>query len=167
MWAIEHAGVIPDVVISAKGIASGLPLGAFMARADLMERWTAGAHGSTYGGSPVPCAAGLATLEVIKSEGLLANAAEQGETLLAGLRELHATYPGLITGVRGTGLMIGIEFHTAEQAEEVQRQAFERGLLVLECGESSIRVSPPLVITREQASTGLRLLNEALRAAAG
>jgi 4-aminobutyrate aminotransferase len=167
MWAIEHAGVTPDVVISAKGIASGLPLGAFMARADLMERWTAGAHGSTYGGSPVPCAAGLATLEVIKSEGLLANAAEQGETLLAGLRELHAAYPGLITGVRGTGLMIGIEFHTAEQAAEVQRQAFERGLLVLECGESSIRVSPPLVITREQASTGLRLLNEALRAAAG
>lgn len=167
MWAIEHAGVTPDVVISAKGIASGLPLGAFMARADLMERWTAGAHGSTYGGSPVPCAAGLATLEVIKSEGLLANAAEQGETLLAGLRELHAAYPGLITGVRGTGLMIGIEFHTAEQAGEVQRQAFERGLLVLECGESSIRVSPPLVITREQASTGLRLLNEALRAAAG
>jgi 4-aminobutyrate aminotransferase len=167
MWAIEHAGVIPDVVISAKGIASGLPLGAFMARAELMERWTAGAHGSTYGGSPVPCAAGLATLEVIKSEGLLANAAEQGETLLAGLRELHATYPGLITDVRGTGLMIGIEFHTAEQAEEVQRQAFERGLLVLECGESSVRVSPPLVITREQASTGLRLLNEALRAAAG
>ncbi len=116
MFAIEHWGVEPDIVITAKGIASGLPLGAFMARATLMEL-AAGRHGNTFGGNPVPCAAGLATLEVIKSEGLLANAAEQGETLLAGLRELHATYPGLITGVRGTGLMIGVEFHTAEQAE--------------------------------------------------
>ncbi len=79
MWAIEHSGVQPDVLISAKGIASGLPLGAFMARAPLMEKWGAGAHGSTYGGSPVPCAAGLATLEVIESEGLLDNATAVGE----------------------------------------------------------------------------------------
>src|SRR5260370_821297 len=86
MWAVEHAGVRPDILISAKGIASGLPLGAFMARAELMERWSAGAHGSTYGGSPVPCAAGLATLEGIESEKLMDNAAEQGEVLLGGLR---------------------------------------------------------------------------------
>src|SRR5215472_4752954 len=163
MWAIEHADVEPDILISAKGIASGLPLGAFMARAELMESWTAGAHGSTYGGSPVPCAAGLATLEVIKSENLLANATDQGEFLLAGLRELHEQYPGIITDVRGTGLMLGVELRTAEAAEEVQGRAFERGLLLLECGERSIRISPPLIVSRQQASVGLRLLGEVLR----
>ena len=166
MWAVEHANVEPDIIISAKGLASGLPLGAFMARADLMETWSAGAHGSTYGGSPIPCAAGIATLEVITSENLLANAADQGDFLISGLRELHQKYPGLITGVRGTGLMIGVEFRTAEEAEEVQRQAFERGLLVLECGERSIRISPPLVVSRAQASTGLQLLGEAMHAVA-
>jgi 4-aminobutyrate aminotransferase len=162
MWAIEHAEVEPDILISAKGIASGLPLGAFVARAELMESWTAGAHGSTYGGSPVPCAAGLATLEVIKSENLLANVTDQGEFLLGGLRELHEKYPGIVTDVRGTGLMLGVELRTAETAEEVQGRAFERGLLVLECGERSIRISPPLIVSREQASVGLRLLGEVL-----
>jgi 4-aminobutyrate aminotransferase len=166
MWAVEHADVEPDIVISAKGLASGLPLGAFMARADLMESWPAGAHGSTYGGSPIPCAAGIATLEVINSSGLLANAAEQGEFLISGLRELQQKYPGFITDVRGIGLMIGVEFRTGEDAEEVQRAAFERGLLVLECGERSIRISPPLVISRGQASTGLQLLGEAMHAVA-
>ncbi|HEX9553163.1 MAG TPA: aminotransferase class III-fold pyridoxal phosphate-dependent enzyme, partial [Streptosporangiaceae bacterium] len=166
MWAVAHANVEPDIIISAKGLASGLPLGAFMARADLMETWSAGAHGSTYGGSPIPCAAGIATLEVITSENLLANAADQGDFLISGLRELRQKYPGLITGVRGTGLMIGVEFRTAEEAEEVQRQAFERGLLVLECGERSIRISPPLVVSRAQASTGLQLLGEAMHAVA-
>jgi 4-aminobutyrate aminotransferase len=166
MWAVEHAGVEPDIIISAKGLASGLPLGAFMARADLMESWPAGAHGSTYGGSPIPCAAGIATLEVINSSGLLANAAEQGEFLISGLRELQQKYPGFITDVRGIGLMIGVEFRTGEYAEEVQRAAFERGLLVLECGERSIRISPPLVISREQASIGLQLLGEAMHTVA-
>jgi 4-aminobutyrate aminotransferase len=166
MWAVEHANMEPDIVVSAKGLASGLPLGAFMARADLMETWPAGAHGSTYGGSPIPCAAGIATLEVITSENLLANAADQGDFLISGLRELRQKYPGFITDVRGTGLMIGVEFRTAEEAEEVQRQAFERGLLVLECGERSIRISPPLVVSRAQASTGLQLLGEAMHAVA-
>jgi 4-aminobutyrate aminotransferase len=160
MWAIEHSGVHPDVLISAKGIASGLPLGAFMARAPLMEKWGAGAHGSTYGGSPVPCAAGLATLEVIESEGLLANASARGSFLLDGLRELGRAHPEAITDVRGVGLMIGIELRTAELAELVQLRAFERGLLVLECGERSIRVSPPLVMTRDQASAALKILAE-------
>jgi 4-aminobutyrate aminotransferase len=166
MWAVQHANVEPDILISAKGIASGLPLGAFVARAGLMESWTAGAHGSTYGGSPIPCAAGLATLEVIKSEKLLANAADQGEFLLGGLRQLHQKYPAVITDVRGTGLMLGVEMRTAEVAEEVQRRAFERGLLILECGERSIRISPPLVVSREQASAGLHLLGEALHGVA-
>jgi len=166
MWAIEHSGVQPDVLISAKGIASGLPLGAFMARAPLMEMWGAGAHGSTYGGSPVPCAAGLATLSVIESEGLLGNASAQGSFLLDGLRELWRAHPETITDVRGVGLMIGIELRTPELAELVQLRAFERGLLVLECGESSIRVSPPLVITRDQAAAALKILAEVFGAVA-
>lgn len=166
MWAIEHSGVQPDVLISAKGIASGLPLGAFMARAPLMEKWGAGAHGSTYGGSPVPCAAGLATLEVIESEGLLGNASTQGSFLLDGLRELWRAHPETITDVRGVGLMIGIELRTPELAELVQLRAFERGLLVLECGERSIRVSPPLVITRDQAAVALKILAEVFGAVA-
>src|SRR6202012_5413095 len=132
MWGIENSGGQPDVLISAKGIASGLPLGAFMAKAPLMEKWSAGAHGSTYGGSPVPCAAGLATLDVIAAEGLLDNATMVGEDLLAGLRELQAQHPKAVTDVRGVGLMIGVEFRTAELAETVQQHAFERGLLVLE-----------------------------------
>ncbi len=166
MWAIELAGVQPDILLSAKGIASGLPLGAFMARAELMQAWSMGAHGSTYGGSPVPCAAGLATLEVIESENLLANATEQGEYLLGGLRELWRDFDGLITDVRGVGLMIGVEFRTAAGAEAVQHAAFERGLLVLECGESTLRISPPLVISRDQAETGLRLFADAIGAVA-
>jgi 4-aminobutyrate aminotransferase len=165
MWAIEHSGVHPDILISAKGIASGLPLGAFMARAPLMEKWGAGAHGSTYGGSPVPCAAGLATLEVIESEGLLANATAVGAVLLDGLRALRREHPKAVTDVRGVGLMIGVEFRSGELAERVQLRAFERGLLVLECGESSIRMSPPLVFTREQAATALRIFGEAVAAA--
>jgi len=136
-----------------------------MARAPLMEKWGAGAHGSTYGGSPVPCAAGLATLEVIQHEGLLSNATDQGTFLLGGLLALAAEHPKAITDVRGVGLMIGVEFRSAELAERVQLLAFERGLLVLECGESSIRMSPPLVITREQAATALRIFGEAIAAA--
>jgi 4-aminobutyrate aminotransferase len=160
MWAIEHSGVQPDILISAKGIASGLPLGAFMARAPLMEKWGAGAHGSTYGGSPLPCAAGLATLSVIESEGLLANATAVGAQLLDGLRSIWDDHPDAITDVRGVGLMIGVELRTPELAERVQRRAFERGLLVLECGESSIRVSPPLVFTPDQAATAVKILGE-------
>ncbi|MEV8373160.1 aminotransferase class III-fold pyridoxal phosphate-dependent enzyme [Kribbella sp. NPDC056861] len=162
MWAIEHQDVEPDVLISAKGLASGLPLGAFMARAELMESWPAGAHGSTYGGSPIPCAAGLATLEVIQEEGLLANADTIGKQLMTGLRELQQKFPEQIVDVRGLGLMIGVEFRTAEQAAEVQQRAFERGLLVLECGESSIRMSPPLVVSAAEAQTALELFGAAV-----
>ncbi|HEY1617302.1 MAG TPA: aminotransferase class III-fold pyridoxal phosphate-dependent enzyme [Streptosporangiaceae bacterium] len=167
MWAIEHAGVVPDVVLSAKGIASGLPLGAFMASAELMERWAPGAHGSTYGGSPVPCAAGLATLDVIRSEGLLDNSVKQGELLTEGLRDIWRRHPRIITDVRGLGLMIGVELMTAELAEQVQMRCFERGLLVLECGESSLRFSPPLVVNSEQVSTALELFAAAVAEVAG
>ncbi|MGW2964111.1 acetyl ornithine aminotransferase family protein [Streptomyces sp. NPDC001220] len=166
LWAIEHTGVRPDILISAKGLASGLPLGAIVARAELMERWPAGAHGSTYGGSPVPCAAGLATLEVIRSEGLLDNATKQGKLILAGLRDLQRQFSSLLVDVRGVGLMIGTEYATPAIAAAVQRETFERGLLVLDCGDQSIRISPPLVITEEHVKIGLRLLGQALEAVA-
>ena len=167
MWAIELAGVQPDVLLSAKGIASGLPLGAMAARADLMESWGPGAHGSTYGGSPVPCAAGLATLETIREENLLQNANEIGALLLDGLRETQGRHSGFVTDVRGVGLMIGVEFDTPDHAAAVQLAAFERGLLVLECGESTIRMSPPLVVTADQARTALRIFGEAVATVAG
>lgn len=162
MWAIEHTGVEPDILLSAKGLASGLPLGAFIARASIMESWGVGAHGSTYGGSPVPCAAGLATLQVIREEGLLENATEQGNALLGGLRALQAQHPDTLVDVRGVGLMIGIEFPSGEIAEAVQMAAFERGLLVLEAGENVVRMAPPLVIDRSEVETGLRILGEAV-----
>jgi 4-aminobutyrate aminotransferase len=161
MWAIEHSGVEPDILCSAKGIASGLPLGAFMARADLMT-WGPGSHGSTYGGSPLPCAAGLATLEVLRGERLLDNAREQGEFLIKGLGSLRERYPWLIEDVRGVGLMLGLELPDGRLAEELQLAAFRRGLLVLEAGESAVRLSPPLVIDRQQCQTALRLLAESL-----
>ncbi|ANS78256.1 Ornithine aminotransferase [Serinicoccus hydrothermalis] len=166
MWAIEQTGVEPDMLLSAKGIASGLPLGAFMARASLMESWGVGTHGSTYGGSPVPCAAGLATLRVIESEGLLAHAREVGDRILAGLREIQARHPEAVVDVRGVGLMIGVEFADGALSGAVQQAAFERGLLVLEAGESVVRMSPPLVVTLEEAEIGLRLFGEAVAAAA-
>ncbi len=167
MWAIEHAGVEPDVLITAKGLASGLPLGGFVARAELMETWGAGAHGSTYGGSPVPCAAGLATLETIRAEGLLAHATEVGDFLLSRLAELPGRFPGLVTDVRGIGLMIGVEFRTGEQAEAAQQGSFERGLLVLECGETTVRMSPPLVVSLDQAKTALDIFGAVLAELAG
>jgi 4-aminobutyrate aminotransferase len=161
MWAIEHTGVEPDILCSAKGIASGLPLGAFMARADLMT-WSAGAHGSTYGGSPVPCAAGLVTLELLRGGKLMDNAAEQGAFLMDGLGHLRRRFPWLLEDVRGVGLMLGLELPTAELAEDLQLAAFRRGLLVLEAGDSAVRLSPPLVIDRQQCHTALRLLTEAV-----
>jgi 4-aminobutyrate aminotransferase len=161
MWAIEHAGVEPDILIAAKGIASGLPLGAFLAR-DELWRWPKGAHGSTYGGSPVPCAAGLATLAVIQDEGLLANAAAKGELLREGLDRLRHRFGWLVEDVRGVGLMLGVEFPTGTLAEEVQLGCFRRGLLVLEAGESAVRLSPPLVVTAEECRTALRLFTEAV-----
>jgi 4-aminobutyrate aminotransferase len=161
MWAVEHAGIEPDVLVTAKGIASGLPLGAFLARADLWT-WPKGAHGSTYGGSPVPCAAGLATLAVLREEDLLANATARGEQLRQGLELLRRRFGWLLEDVRGVGLMLGVECPSGELAEEVQQAAFRRGLLVLEAGESAIRLSPPLVVTAEQCQTALRLFGEAV-----
>ena len=166
MWAIEHWGVEPDILLTAKGIASGMPLGALVARAELLETWGPGAHGSTYGGNPVACAAALATIELLEG-GLVDNAAARGAQALEGLRPLMARSGGLITDVRGKGLMLGIEFDTPDHAEEVQWACFERGLLVLECGHQSVRMSPALTVTEAEMTTALRLFGEAVAQVAG
>jgi 4-aminobutyrate aminotransferase len=166
MWAVEHWGVEPDILLAAKGIASGMTLGALIGRAELLESWGPGAHGSTYGGNPVACAAALATIELLDG-GLIANAAARGDQAQAELATLHARHPALIRDVRGKGLMIGIEFDTAEHAEAVQWEAFQKGLLVLECGKSSVRMSPALTVTEAEMSTGLGLFAEAVGAVAG
>ncbi|MFN8619161.1 MAG: aminotransferase class III-fold pyridoxal phosphate-dependent enzyme [Chloroflexota bacterium] len=161
MWAIEHEGVEPDILLTAKGIASGMPLGGMIARAALLEAWGPGAHGSTYGGNPVACAAALATLELLEG-GLIANAAVRGEEALAGLRGLQERFPALVRDVRGRGLMLGVELDTATHAEEVQWACFTRGLLVLECGRSALRMAPPLVVSEAEVATAVRILGEAL-----
>ena len=167
MFAIQHTGVDPDIIAIAKGIASGLPLGVAAARKDLMT-WPPGAHASTFGGNPVSCAAALETIRLLK-ERLIANAADVGARLMAGLRALMDKHP-LIGDVRGRGLMIGVELVrdrvTKERAtterDAVVMAAFRRGLLVLGAGKNSIRFSPPLVLTRDQADEAVRIFDEAL-----
>jgi 4-aminobutyrate aminotransferase len=134
-----------------------MPLGAIVARESLMT-WDVGAHGSTFGGNPLSCAAALATLELIEN-GLMDNAREVGGYLLEGLRRIGERHAS-ITDVRGLGFMIGVEFDDAETMHAVEQAAFHKGLLVLGCGDSVIRMSPPLVFQREQADTALRLFDE-------
>lgn len=159
MWAIQNFGVEPDILLAGKGIASGMPLGAMIAREDLMT-WEMGAHGSTYGGNPVSCAAALASIELIEGE-LIDNAAEVGAFLLDGLRRIRDRRP-LIKDVRGLGLMIGIEFEDHGTMVRVEEAAFRRGLLVLGAGDSVIRMSPPLVFRRDQAEIALPIFEEAV-----
>jgi 4-aminobutyrate aminotransferase len=161
MWAGENWGVVPDVVLAGKGIASGLPLGATIARAELMK-WEIGAHGSTYGGNPVACAAALASIDLIESE-LAENAAKVGAHLLDGLAALSERQP-LVKEVRGIGLMIGVEFADGASADAVELECFRRGLLTLRAGDDAIRMSPPLVITSEEADAGLALFEDACAA---
>ena len=163
-WAVEHEGIEPDMILAGKGLASGLPLSAVIARGELMHTWTAGKHGSTFGGNPVACAAALATLDLV-DESLSANAARVGERLLRGLGELQRRCPQ-IREVRGRGLMIGIDFESHDVAEAVEQAAFERGLLVLTAGKAAVRLAPPLVVTEAQADLALELLEAAISAAA-
>ena len=162
LWAAEHDGVEADIITVGKGIASGLPLAALIARADLMQ-WAPGKHGSTFGGNPVACAAAIATLDLVESE-LADNAATVGEHLMGALRDLAVTQPA-IEQVRGRGLMIGIELPSGDIATAVERACFDRGLLVLTCGAKSIRMAPPLVVTREQADVAIAIFADALASA--
>lgn len=166
-WAIEHWGVEPDIVCTAKGIASGVPLGGIIARKSVMS-WPRGAHGNTYGGNPLACAAALATLTVLEHGGIR-NADEQGAYLLAALQKLATCHPS-IGDVRGKGLMIGVEFvwdqATKEVAPELRNRvnhlAFEHGLLLMGCGISSTRFIPPLIISRAELEEGLAIFEHAL-----
>lgn len=159
LLAIEHTGVEPDIVCLAKGIASGLPLGAFIARAEQMS-WPPGSHGSTFGGNPVACAAALATLDLIE-EGLMDNAARVGAVLKDGLREIGTGHQD-VSDVRGLGLMLALELKTPELASRLVQSAFERGLLLLTAGTRAVRISPPLVLTEDEAATGLEIIASAL-----
>ena len=164
MWAIQHFGAEPDILLVGKGIASGMPLGAMIARDDLMT-WEIGAHGSTYGGNPLSCAAALATFDLIE-DGLIENAERLGSFLLDGLREIQARRP-LIKEVRGLGLMIGIEFQDHDTMIAVEQAAFRRGLLVLGAGDDVVRMCPPLVFRTDQAETALEVFEEAVAEAGG
>jgi 4-aminobutyrate aminotransferase len=164
MWAMQHFGAEPDILLVGKGIASGMPLGAMVARDDLMT-WEIGAHGSTYGGNPLSCAAALATIDLIQ-DGLIENAERVGSFLLDGLRDMQARRP-LIKEVRGLGLMIGIEFQDHDTMIAVEQAAFRRGLLVLGAGDDVVRMCPPLVFRRDQAETALEVFEEALAEAGG
>jgi 4-aminobutyrate aminotransferase len=167
MFAIEHAGVKPDLVAIAKGIASGLPLGVAASRADLMT-WPPGAHASTFGGNPLSCAAALATIKLLK-ETLVANATSVGARLMAGLSALKDKHP-LIGDVRGRGLMVGVELvrdRTTKERATSERDAavtaaFNRGLLLLGAGKNSIRFSPPLVLTSGEVDTAIRIFDAVL-----
>jgi 4-aminobutyrate aminotransferase len=167
MFAIQHWQTEPDIVCIAKGIASGMPLGAMVARRSVMN-WPPGAHGNTYGGNPLSCAAALETIKLLE-DGLIDNSAAMGEYTLDALEEISARHPS-IGEVRGKGLMIGVEFvkdkATKERAPDIRdrmvHNAFERGLLLLGCGRNTVRITPPLTITTSEVDEGLQIFEEAL-----
>jgi 4-aminobutyrate aminotransferase len=171
MFAVEHFGVQPDMMALAKGIASGLPLGVMMSRAELMD-WEPGSHASTFGGNPVACQAALATIALLEG-GLIANAAAQGKRLLAGLREIQTRHP-CIGDVRGLGLMAAIELvrdpvgrePDGALRERVLQAAFRKGLLLLGCGQSAIRFCPALTVTGAHVDECLNVLDDVLEEAA-
>ncbi len=169
-FAIEHWGVEPDIVLTAKGIASGMPMGAFTARESIMREWGRGAHGNTYGGNPLCMAAALTTLRLVE-DGMIENAARMGKYFRQQVRQMMERHP-TIGDVRGKGLMVGMELVTDRATQEPARQvlkdllqaAFERGLLLLPCGVSTIRFMPALNISQEIADEGLNIFDRALTA---
>ena len=168
MWASEHWGVKPDIMTSAKGLGSGMPIGAFIAKKTIMEQWQRGAHGNTYGGNPLSCAAAIATLDLVASE-YAANAAKVGEYFLTRLHALQQDYP-CIGEVRGRGLMIGMELIENDGSRAPARKLIDRlvhrgyhnGLLLLSCGVSTLRFMPPLVVTSDQVDEAVDILRTSL-----
>ena len=169
-WAFEHAGIEPDIITSAKGIASGMPLGAIIARSSVMD-WKPGSHGTTFGGNPVCLAASLATMDLIEG-GLMENARKMGKYIFERTADWTNKFK-IVGDVRGKGLMVGVEFvrdqRTKERAADLRNaivdRAFHKGLLVLGAGENSLRLSPPLLIDQEQADFAVRTLEECIREA--
>lgn len=168
-WAIEHENIEPDILCFAKGIASGMPIGGIIAKDEVIDVWGPGAHGSTFGGNPLACAAALATLNTIEKEGLLEQAQETGEYIMDAVVELAGRHPS-IGDVRGRGLMVGIEFvknrDTKERAKELRNEliqrTFEEGLLMIPCGTNSVRMTPPLNINRSLVNEGLEIFEKVL-----
>jgi 4-aminobutyrate aminotransferase len=170
MFALDHhEGVKADIMCLAKGIGSGLPIGACVARADIMD-WHKGAHASTFGGNPVCIASALKTIELLEN-GLVENSATVGEYLKEGLEQLKDKYD-CIGDVRGLGMMLGVEFVTdkkslkpdAEIRDRVEMACFNKGLIILGCGTNSIRWSPPLILTKENVDVALQIFDEAIAA---
>jgi 4-aminobutyrate aminotransferase len=168
-FGFEHFGVTPDIVTVAKGLASGMPLSGVIAPLKLMQKWTPGSHGGTYGGNAIACAAGVATVQVIRDEDLLGNARARGTQLMTGLRHLQEDYPN-IGDVRGLGLMIGSEFRTVQgkpdktTAKAVIHACLDDGLMLLSCGpwDNTVRWIPPLVVSEAQISQALGIFSKAL-----
>jgi 4-aminobutyrate aminotransferase len=167
-WAVEHTGVEPDMVCIAKGVASGMPLGIVMTRSEIMD-WVPGSHASTFGGNPVCIAAALATLDVIENEHLLEHTAEVG----AHMMKRMSTWPSklkLVGDVRGRGLMIGVDIVKDKSTKEyapaerdlIVEKAFEQGVLFLGCGPCSVRLCPPLVVTKEEADVAMDVLEDCI-----
>ena len=169
-WAVEHTGVEPDIVCMAKGIASGMPLGVTLSRAEIMD-WVPGSHASTFGGNPVAIAAALATLDVIERQHLVENSASVGNHILKRMADWPTKHK-LVGDVRGRGLMIGVEIvkdkvtkdHAGAERDRIVEMAFERGILFLGCGPSAIRLCPPLVVTKEEADVAVDVLEECIAA---
>ena len=159
-WAIEHSGVQPDIVAMAKGIASGMPLGVCMSRAEIMD-WGPGSHASTFGGNPVCIAAALATLDVLERDGV-GNARDVGAHMMERMKSWVEQYD-IVGDVRGRGLMIGVDVSTPQVRDRIIQLAFEHGLLLLGTGESAIRLSPPLIVSQEQADEAMDVLEECIR----
>ncbi|MCO5197476.1 MAG: aminotransferase class III-fold pyridoxal phosphate-dependent enzyme [Anaerolineae bacterium] len=171
-FGVDHSGVVPDIVIMAKGLASGMPLSGIASTRDLMDRWPVGSHGGTYGGNAVSCAAAVATIQVIREEALNENSEQMGALLMTGLRKLQEQYPE-IGDVRGRGLMIATEFSKAngdpwgDKASAIVKICRDNGLLLLTCGPygNVIRWIPPLIVTQSQIQDALTVFEDALRAA--
>jgi 4-aminobutyrate aminotransferase len=167
--ALEHWGVTPDIVTTAKALASGLPIGAAIAKEELMD-WEGGSHANTFGGNPVACSAALQVIDIIRDEKLMENATRQGAYLMKRLKEMQQKYP-LIGDVRGRGLMIGAEFvkdpdtkePAPEQLQDVMNKCFKRGLAIITAGKSTMRFAPPLIITHEILDEGLEIFEGAVK----
>jgi 4-aminobutyrate aminotransferase len=173
-FASEHVGVVPDIMTLAKGVASGMPLGAIVSRKEIMEKWPPGAHGTTFGGNPLSCAAAIATAKVIQEEGLLENARVVGELAMKRLTAMQEQHPS-IGDVRGRGLMIGVEIvkngkePDPKGLEKIAKHSLKKGLILLECGteKNIIRLAPPLIIREEEMERGLAIMEEALDSLTG
>jgi 4-aminobutyrate aminotransferase len=168
MFAVEHWDVEPDIICLAKALGGGLPLGAILARADLVDQWPPAAQGTTFGGNPIACRAGLATLQIIQEQDFMSHAKEIGDFIQNRFREAQRDLP-MIGDVRGKGLMVGVELinpdgsPAAEIIKAVIKEMGSKGIVLTKCGASSLRFAPPLIITRDQAQQGVEIILDVLR----